>query len=90
MAEREGQHWLIEAKVVYAGDAESAAREAFAQLFFYEHFLCQGTPVGKLALFNEPLGQAHLDFFESVSIAVVWRYGGGWAGSSRASSGALC
>jgi hypothetical protein len=90
-AEREGQHWLIEAKAIRAGDAETAAREAFAQLSFYEHFLYDpSATVAKLALFNEPLGVAHLGFFKKVGIAVVWRTGDGWAGTEDAQAAGLC
>lgn len=90
-AERDGRHWLIEAKAIRAGDAESAAREAFAQLSFYEHFLYDhGVTVAKLALFNEPLGAAHLGFFKKMGIAVVWRSGDGWAGSEDAHARELC
>ena len=90
-AERDGRHWLIEAKAIRAGDAESAAREAFAQLSFYEHFLYDhGATVAKLALFNEPLGAAHLGFFNKMRIAVVWRSGDGWAGTEDAHAADLC
>ncbi|GAB1641430.1 MrcB family domain-containing protein [Krasilnikovia sp. MM14-A1259] len=90
-AERDGRHWLIEAKAIRAGDAETAAREAFAQLCFYEHFLYDDTAtVSKLALFNEPLGAAHLGFFERKGIAVVWRRGDGWLGTDSAQSAGLC
>ncbi|WP_433299658.1 MrcB family domain-containing protein [Actinoplanes sp. CA-030573] len=90
-AERDGRHWLIEAKAIRAGDAETAAREAFAQLCFYEHFLYDRTDtVARLALFNEPLGVAHLGFFEKTGIAVVWRSGDGWAGTATAHAAGLC
>ncbi|MEX5268885.1 MrcB family domain-containing protein [Kocuria sabuli] len=90
-AERAGRHWLIEAKIIRAGDAESAAREAFAQLSFYEHFLYDhDATVAKLALFNEPLGDAHLGFFVKMGIAVVWRSGNGWAGTDDAHAANLC
>jgi hypothetical protein len=89
MAHREGRDWLIEAKMIYAGDAETAAREAFAQLFFYEHFLCE-QHVQKVALFNEAVGSAHIRFFEQMQIAVVWRDGRGWAGSLEAIADGLC
>lgn len=90
-AERDGRHWLIEAKAIRAGDAETAAREAFAQLAFYEHFLYDHTAeVAKVALFNEPLGDAHLGFFNKIGIAVVWRTGDGWAGTDSAHASGLC
>jgi hypothetical protein len=89
VAERNHHHWLIEAKMVYAGDGETAAREAFAQLFFYEYFLCD-QQVKKVALFNEAVGPAHIRLFEQMQIAVVWRNGTGWAGSVEAIADGLC
>ncbi|MGW5265706.1 MrcB family domain-containing protein [Microbispora sp. NPDC004025] len=90
-AEKNGRHWLIEAKVIRAGDAEHAAREAFAQLFFYAHFLYDSdVEVRKIALFNESIGAAHVEFFEQMGVSVVWRIGDGWSGSQNAHANDLC
>jgi hypothetical protein len=88
-AERDGLHWLIEAKTV-SGNPEFAAREALGQLWFYGRFLYDpGVVVHKLALFNEYVGDLYLTFFDELDIAVVWKDQGGWHGSARAQSAEL-
>jgi hypothetical protein len=90
-AERKGVHWLVEAKIVRGGSGVVAAREAFAQLFFYERFCYDaGDGVTKLALFNESVGPACTDWLEEHGIAVVWKDGLGWAGSPMALKAELC
>ncbi|MGN9845082.1 MrcB family domain-containing protein [Nonomuraea sp. H19] len=90
-ADRGGLHYLVEAKIIRGGDAEGAAREAFAQLFFYGHFLYDRSAiVSKVALFNEKLGDAHLEFFEQMGIAVVWADGEHWGGTPTAIASHLC
>jgi 5-methylcytosine-specific restriction enzyme MrcB-like protein len=85
IATADGCHWLIEAKIVRAGDGVGAAREALAQLLFYARFLYQSSEqVNKLALFNDSVGDACVDFLEELGIATVWRADGRWVGSSIA------
>lgn len=91
VAERDGRHWLIEAKIVYAGDGESAARQALSQLMFYARFLYpSGTTVNKVALYSEKVGDLYTSFFEELGIASVWRDGNGWDGSTSAHDAKLC
>jgi hypothetical protein len=79
--------WLIEAKMVYNGNAAEAVRAAVGQLFDYRHFFYVVPKLALpslLALFSEPVGFAYVEFMESLSISSVWRSGGSWAGSPRA------
>ncbi len=80
--------WLVEAKVLYRGNASNAVREAVGQLFSYAHFLYSATPP-LMALFSEPVGQAFIDFLESLGIAVVWKDSGAWQGSPTAVANSL-
>lgn len=71
--------WLVEAKVVYSGNATNAARDAMGQLLQYRHFLYDSeSPVRLVALFTEPIGDAYVDLLESVGIMAVWKSTGGW------------
>lgn len=89
-AARDGRHWLIEAKIVRAGDGVGAARGALAQLLFYARFLYRADEqVDKLALFNDSVGDACVGFFEELGIASVWRSGGKWQGSPTACAAGL-
>jgi hypothetical protein len=91
VAVRDGRHWLVEAKIVRAGDGIGAAREALAQLLFYRRFLYEPTErVNKLALFNDSVGEAVVGFFEELDIASVWPAGGSWVGSPLAQAAGLC
>lgn len=70
---RNGQEWLVEAKVVYVGNATRAVREATAQLQMYR-FLLYDAPFPKMvALFSEEVGDAFVTYLESLRIGVVWR-----------------
>jgi hypothetical protein len=54
--DHDADHWLVEAKMVYHGDATSAVRAVVGQLFQYRHFLYpQGNPPKLVALFSEPI-----------------------------------
>ena len=78
------REWLIEAKVVYDGNAADAARAAIGQLMDYRHFLytLPGLPApALLALFSEPIGDQYAGLLASLSIAPVWRAGDNWGGS---------
>lgn len=81
----DGQEWLVEAKVVYCGNASEAARAAVGQLAEYAHFLYEPNfPPRKMALFTEPLGKAFVEMLEAQGIAVVWKGPGGWEASPAA------
>lgn len=83
--ERDADHWLIEAKMVYHGDATSAVRAVVGQLFQYRHFLyAQGKLPKLVALFSETVGDAYVNFLESVGIASIWRDSSGWSSSKTA------
>ena len=79
-----GREWLVEAKVIYHGDAAGAARAAIGQLLDYRYFLyvLPGLPdPALLALFSEPIGKQYAGLLESLSIAAVWRDEDTWGGS---------
>jgi len=79
-----GREWLVEAKVIYNGDAAGAARAAIGQLLDYRYFLyvLPGFPDPVLlALFSEPIGKQYASLLESLSIAAVWRNERTWGGS---------
>lgn len=85
--EQPGREWLVEAKVLYDGNAVEAVRAAVGQLFDYRHFFYVVpalTPPSLLGLFSEPVGGAYVEFLESLSIASVWRSADSWAGSPGA------
>ena len=89
-ADRDGGHWLFEAKTV-GGNPEHAARQALAQLYFYSRFLYErDAAINKVALFNESIGDLFVDFFTELNIAVVWQDEGHWHGSHLARSAGLC
>jgi hypothetical protein len=85
MLKKDGSEWLVEAKVVYEGNATGAVREAVGQLLSYRHFLHPYPPFPKLvALFTEEVGDGYVGFLESLGIAVVWKGINGWEGSVSA------
>jgi hypothetical protein len=84
--------WLIEAKMLYNGNATEAVRATVGQLFAYRYFfyvLPQRPLPSLLALFSEPIGVAYVQFLDSMSIASVWRSAGSWQGSSHAVAAGL-
>jgi hypothetical protein len=86
---RGGNHWLVEVKMVYGGNATQAARAAVAQLLEYRHFYYRGVAPGLVGLFSESLGGAYEELLESIGIATVWRSGAGWSGGERSRSAGL-
>jgi hypothetical protein len=77
--------WLVEAKVVYVGNATQAVRAATAQLLMYRYLLYRTASPMLLALcFSEDIGQVYVDFLESLKIASAWREDDGWRFSPRA------
>jgi len=82
--------WLVEAKVVYNGNATNAARDSIGQLLQYRHFLYpSGSPVRSVALFTEPIGDAYVGLLDSVGIMSIWKAKGGWQGSAAAQADGL-
>jgi hypothetical protein len=89
--DRQREHWLVEAKIVYQGNGVRATREALAQLLMYRSFLYKpDRTVSLLALFNEDIGLLCEKFLESFNIASVWKSPSGWVGSPLAYQFELC
>lgn len=77
--------WLIEAKVVYNGDARQAVRAAISQLLEYSHFFYDSNSApSRMALFTESVGDAYVGLLDSLGIAAVWKGEGAWEGSALA------
>lgn len=77
--------WVAELKVVYNGNGTQAARAALAQLLEYKHFFYdKASSVGMLAVFSESIGDALIQFLDTLHIASVWRSGSIWDGSPYA------
>lgn len=77
--------WLIEAKVLYLGNATEAVRAALGQLYAYRHFLYPSAAQPKMVgLFSEPIGTAFASFLETAEVASVWYETGSWVGSDTA------
>jgi hypothetical protein len=83
---RNGLEWLVEAKVLYQGNATDAVRAALGQLYAYRHFLYQKIEPQLVALFSEPIGDGYVAFLEACGIASVWKDVHGWTGSTAASA----
>lgn len=85
-----GQEWLVEAKVVYNGNAPQAVRAAIGQLKEYAHFLYEEDNRPRLmALFTEPVGPLFVELLESLDIAAVWKGEDGWEASDLATAAGL-
>jgi MrcB-like, N-terminal domain len=82
---RGGAEWLVEAKVLYRGNATDAVRAVLGQLFTYRYFLYPpDSPPGLVGLFPEPIGEAYVRFLEEIGVATVWKEDGRWLGSASA------
>lgn len=87
----QGQHWLVEAKVVGA-NAEHVVREAIGQLFSYRqaYYRDQRKPDPALvALFSEPIGEYFVNLLVSLGIEAIWRSGPAWQGFGPAADTSL-
>ncbi|MGW7292558.1 MrcB family domain-containing protein [Streptomyces xiamenensis] len=85
---KDGQEWLVEAKVVRDGNVTVASREALSQLFEYRYFHYEQQRRREphlLALFSEDV-VAHQPYLERHGIASVWQTPDGWRGSDRAAA----
>ncbi|MET3986497.1 DUF3578 domain-containing protein [Streptomyces sp. PvR034] len=90
VARRDGDDWLIEAKVVRRGNVSHAVREAIGQLATYAFLLypADGQP-RRMALFTESIGDVYASLLSHQGIASVWPTEDGWAGSSEAVNAGL-
>jgi hypothetical protein len=79
-----GDEYLVEAKVLYKGNATDAVRAAIGQLLTYAFFLYDEAKPRLVALFTEPIGTAYVDFLERHDIASVWWDASSWMGSPLA------
>jgi hypothetical protein len=76
---------LVEAKVVYKGNATSAVRGAIGQLFDYRfHLFPKESPPWMLGLFSESKGDDFVELLESLSIGAAWWSHEGWVFSPLA------
>jgi hypothetical protein len=76
---------LVEAKVVYKGNATSAVRGVVGQLLDYRyHLYPPPQDVKLLGLFSESIGNDFVEFLASLSIGVVWWSHEGWQCSQLA------
>jgi hypothetical protein len=77
--------YIVEAKIVYKGNATDAVRASVGQLLAYAYLLhpADGRP-GLLALFSEDVGQRYVDFLRSLDIHAVWWAAGSWCGNHTA------
>lgn len=78
------EEWLVEAKVLYAGNATDAVRAAVGQLLSYSFFLFSTRSPRLAALFSEPIGDGYVSFLTSLDIAAVWMQDGAFVGSATA------
>jgi len=80
-----GHEWLVEAKVVYNGNASQASRAAIGQLMEYSHIYYEvGERPHRMALFSEPIGDLFVGLLEELGIAAVWKGETGWDASHLA------
>ncbi|MGW1196180.1 MrcB family domain-containing protein [Streptomyces sp. NPDC002536] len=80
---KDGAEWLVEAKAIKRHSATLAVREALAQLYEYNHFLCSESKPHLLALFDEEI-TTFVSYLEGLGIGSVWKTLTGWAGSPSA------
>jgi hypothetical protein len=87
---REHREWLIEAKIVYRGNATEAVRAAIGQLLTYRHLLYRSRTAPRLvALFSEPVGELYVQLLEELGILTVWKEAATWRSSTSASADRL-
>jgi MrcB-like, N-terminal domain len=85
VARRDGDDWLIEAKVVRRGNVSHAVREAIGQLVTYAFLLYpEDSQPRRMALFTEAIGDVYVRLLSHQGIAAVWPTEDGWAGSTDA------
>lgn len=79
-----GETWLVEAKVLYLGNATAAVRAALAQTLMYRFLLHRPPLPSLLAVFSEPIGAAYVTFLEAHDVASVWQASDRWGSSDSA------
>ncbi|AXI88193.1 hypothetical protein SAM9427_22075 [Streptomyces sp. ETH9427] len=90
VARRDGDEWLIEAKVVRRGNVSHAVREAIGQLATYAFLLYpEDSQPRRMALFTEAIGDVYVRLLGRQGIASVWPTEDGWAGSPEAVNAGL-
>lgn len=90
VARRNGEDWLIEAKVVRRGNVSHAVREAIGQLATYAFLLYPAhVQPRRMALFTEPIGDVYVRLLSHQGIASVWPTEDGWVGSREAVTAGL-
>lgn len=90
VAWRDDREWLIEAKILYLGNATDGVRAALGQLYAYRHFLYRADCRPSLvALFSETVGPAFVSFLETAGVESVWLEAGAWLGSPGALAAGL-
>lgn len=90
VALKDGEHWLIEAKVVRRGNASYAVREAIGQLATYSYLLYPSEEQPRrMALFSEYIGDVYVRLLEHYGISAVWPEADGWRGSPGAVAAGL-
>ncbi|MGW7286010.1 MrcB family domain-containing protein [Streptomyces sp. NPDC054847] len=78
--------WLVEVKVIRAGNPTSAVREVMGQLHEYSYFLYGEKSLPRphlIGLFTEDIG-VYSHYLEGHGIASIWKASGGWSGSALA------
>jgi hypothetical protein len=76
---------LVEAKIIYKGDAMTAVRGVVGQLLDYRYHLYPEPEQPYLVgLFSESIGDDFVEFLASLSIASVWWTHDGWKSSPLA------
>jgi hypothetical protein len=87
---RDGTEWLVEAKVIYRGNATDAVRSAIGQLLTYQHFHYPSTTQPRLlALFDGHVGDAYSELLDTLQMAAIWQTGHGWSGNVLGRESAL-
>ena len=82
--------WIVEAKVLYHGDARSAARDALSQLLDYRYFLHDNdSAVGMVALFSEEVGEGYRGLLCASGVESVCKMPGKYRSTFPATSSIL-
>ncbi|MET8956741.1 DUF3578 domain-containing protein [Streptomyces sp. NPDC004533] len=90
VSRKNGEEWLIEAKVVRRGNVSHSVREAIGQLATYAFLLYQADKQPRrMALFSEAIGDVYVRLLAHQGIASVWPTEDGWVGSREAVSAGL-
>jgi hypothetical protein len=85
VARKDGQEWMIEAKIVRRGNSTFAVREALGQLVIYSYQLySEDQQPHHVALFDESIGDLYPQILEKHGISSVWWTASGWQGSPTA------